>query len=229
MGEDYKRKGMMNQLIKIISNNPDVIRCCISMKNYNENLYDHSINVAYLSMVFGSSCYKNLNEITELFIASILHDYGKMYISRSILDKPGMLTADERKKIEMHSIMGYIHLKKQTKLSNNILYGVLDHHEKVDGSGYSQGKKSCEISDYAKIITIADVYDAMISDRVYRKKFQRDEVSDYINNNAGNHFDKELVHKFLNLIEEIPNLENLEMRLKSMLTEIQQNHYLIFS
>lgn len=229
MDEDYKRYGMLEKISETALNNHDVLRCCISMKNYNENLYDHSCNVAFLSLLLGESYYKNLDEILELFIAALLHDYGKMYIARSILDKPGPLTTDERKTIEMHSVMGYLHLKAQTNFSNNILNGILDHHEKADGSGYSKGKISSDISNYAKIITLADVYDAMISDRVYRGRIQRDSVHEYIIKNAGTSFDKELAKMFLNQVNEISNLAAAEMKFKIILAELQRKKYLIVS
>lgn len=88
-------------------------------------------------------------------------------------------------------------MKNGKCFNERILLGILDHHERMDGTGYSQGKSDKNISKYAKIIMIADVYDAMISDRIYRKRIERCHVYDYLLSNIGSHFDKLLVKLFV--------------------------------
>lgn len=211
-----------NALLKVISqyNYPyyqEVSRCLKDIKIYNEELYEHSRNVAFFSLLLGSHFYKSNKEINELYIASLLHDYGKLFIPKNILEKPDILSKKERQKIEIHSIAGYVYLKQHTKLPTNILYGVLDHHERVDGCGYLLCKKEYKISNYAKIIAIADVYDSMISDRVYRKCIPKEKVEEYIRSNAGTHFNYDLSILFLDLLRIIPvsDLVSMKQQLKN--------------
>jgi HD-GYP domain-containing protein (c-di-GMP phosphodiesterase class II) len=109
-------------------------------------------------------------EIEEVTIAGLLHDIGKIKLDKNILHKPGNLSKKEFDHIKKHSQFGYDIIKSQN-ISTDIKMGVLLHHEKIDGSGYPLGLKGADIHKYAKIIAIADIYDAMTSDRPHRKKF----------------------------------------------------------
>lgn len=190
------------------------IKCVVRLSQYDRALFNHSVNVALLSLVVGIIKYKNLKKHSELFTAALLHDYGKIFISKEILQKPGTLTKEEWKQIEQHSIIGYIYLKQYTCLSGNILYGVLDHHEKINGSGYMLCKDGNNISEYAKIIAIADVYDSMTSDRVYRKKLTKKAAIEYLQINKGKHLDAALTEMFLDFILNIneDEMESIEIQ-----------------
>lgn len=207
-----------NYLMKIISKTneteyyQEVLRCLTEMKAYNDELYEHSENVAFYSILIASIFYKNKKEIMELYTAALLHDYGKIFIPKNIIEKPGILSKNERRKIELHSIAGYIFLKQHTSLPSSVLCGILDHHEKVDGSGYILCKKGYRISNYAKIISIADVYDSMISDRVYRKQIPKIKVKEYIKSKAGSHFDNNLSLLFLTMINDISENDLIYMK-----------------
>lgn len=179
-------------------NEPNISKLFGKLCMYNEELYRHSINVSILSMIIGSYVHDDIKEIKDLFVAGLLHDYGKLFIPREIINKCKGLTLKERRVVETHTTLGYLHLKKETKLNNKILSGVLEHHERIDGTGYGDKKHELNISSYAKIIMIADVYDAMISDRVYRRKIDRGIVYEYLLNNAGRHFSNELIKCFIN-------------------------------
>lgn len=180
----------------------DFILCFSDIRNFSNELYLHSIKVALMSLIMGVRHYQRSHHLKELFLAAMLHDYGKIYISRCILEKRGPLTEDERKTIELHSIAGYFYLKKRTRFNDRILDAVLDHHEKVDGSGYGLCKTTPDICEYAKYIAIADVYDAMISERVYRGPLEKETAANYLIDNAGKHFDEKLVKEFITLVNE---------------------------
>lgn len=182
----------------------DALQCFMSIPRYNHELYRHSTNVAFYSTIIGGAYYQNTNDLKELFLAALFHDIGKLKIPRELLDKPDKLTADERRIIEQHPLMGYVLLQERTNLPERILNGVLDHHERVNGSGYN-GKQGNDISDYAKIISVADVYDAMTSNRVYHKSFPQEIVCNYLYSNAGDLFEKKLVDYFTNHIFDIDN------------------------
>jgi HD-GYP domain-containing protein (c-di-GMP phosphodiesterase class II) len=100
--------------------------------------------------------------------AGLLHDIGKLLIPKHIISKPSKLTEDEFEEIKMHSIKGYQALK-DLNLDVRVKYVALMHHEKCDGSGYPNGFKANQIEGFSKIVAIADVYDAMTSNRTYRQ------------------------------------------------------------
>jgi len=175
--------------------NKEFKNCLSQLKLYNKELYYHSYNVSLLSFIIGNSL--NLDNLFDLYIAAFLHDFGKIFIPKKILEKPGKLSEKEWSFMKLHPELGYIYLKQKTKFSNEVLSGILDHHEKVDGSGYGFNKKGSEISLIGRIIALADVYDAMVVNRVYRKKIDRKAAKSYIKENAGKHFDVELTSLFL--------------------------------
>lgn len=190
---DYSGLNSIYEIIDNVLQNQAVHKCINRLRRYSSDLYKHSSNVALLSILMSKGLYDCAYKYEELFIAALLHDYGKIYTVKSILEKPSLLTVEERKIMEKHSFIDYIYLKNETDLSEEILNSVLDHHERLDGSGYGLMKTSDEITDYAKVIMIADVYDAMASDRVYRKRISSKLVMEYLLSNAGIKFEEYLI------------------------------------
>lgn len=142
----------------------------IKAKN-DDHTYTHSLNVAMLCSVFGQWLKWPEDKIKELTLAGLLHDIGKLQIDNSILNKPGKLTEEEFAIVKRHSQLGYEMVKKQPDITDNIKYGILMHHERINGSGYPLGFKDEQIHDFAKLLAIADIYDAMTSNRTYHEKF----------------------------------------------------------
>lgn len=134
----------------------------------DEGLLRHCENVAVLSTVVGIGYGFNLEELIEIYLGALLHDAGKVKLNKNILYKVGVLTKDERAYTETHTTIGY-KLLKNTSLSNIALEIVRSHHEKIDGSGYPCSLEKKEISIYTQIVTVCDMYEAMTSDRCYRK------------------------------------------------------------
>jgi HD-GYP domain-containing protein (c-di-GMP phosphodiesterase class II) len=110
----------------------------------------------------------------------LLHDIGKCNIPDEILNKPGPLTPEEFKVIKTHATLGYVLIKDIPNINENVMLGVLQHHERMDGSGYPHGIKSKDINMVASIVAVADVYCAMTADRVYKPAFHPFEVASYI-------------------------------------------------
>lgn len=141
-------------------------------------------------------------------IASPLHDVGKVAIPDSILNKPGKLTKEEFELVKTHSMIGYEMLKHSSqKVLNTAATIALTHHEKFDGSGYPNGLKGEEIPLYGRITAISDVFDALGSDRVYKKAWEMDKIVEYFKSERGKHFDPILVDCFLGNIEEFINIK----------------------
>lgn len=183
---------------KEIIDSQNISKYLTEINGYSKELYEHSINVGILSLIVGINSCDNKKYLLELFTSALLHDYGKLNIPKRILEKRDVLTKSERSEMEKHPSCGYQFLKQDNKLSREVLLGILDHHERVDGRGYGNGKCEEEISKLAKTIMIADVYDAMISDRVYRKRIGRGIVYEYLFKCAGTELCRSEVRCFIN-------------------------------
>lgn len=137
------------------------------MRDYDDSTYNHCLNVALISNVFGRWLGLPPDEIKVLTLCGLLHDIGKLKIPDSIIKKPGKLTDEEYAIIKQHSYFGYQILTKKN-LDPRIAQAALLHHERCDGFGYPMGFDRSRIIDFALIVAIADVYDAMTCARVYR-------------------------------------------------------------
>lgn len=139
-----------------------------TLNDYDDSTFNHSLNVSLICNIFSRWLGLSDNEIELLTLAGLLHDVGKLLIPDEIIKKPGKLTAQEFNIIKTHTQKGYELLRKR-KVDIHVQYGALMHHEKCDGSGYPLGMIDNQIDWVAQIITIADIYEAMTSNRVYRE------------------------------------------------------------
>jgi HD-GYP domain-containing protein (c-di-GMP phosphodiesterase class II) len=131
-------------------------------------------------------------------MGALLHDIGKTRIPISILNKNGRLTDEEFCIIKKHPELGYDMVQNVKEINERSRAIILEHHEKVDGSGYPFGLKGKRIHKFSKITCISDVYDAIVSDRVYRKGFAANEAYEFVLGGVGSFFDFELVNVFKN-------------------------------
>ncbi len=137
------------------------------IRKYDESTYAHSINVAIICRLMGQWFGKSKEDVDTLTLCGLLHDIGKIKIPRSILTKPGRLTAEEYEVIKRHPLEGY-NMLKDLPIDTRIKRCALMHHERSDSTGYPLGLVKEEIEEFAIIVSIADVYDAMTSNRCYR-------------------------------------------------------------
>lgn len=161
---------LMNHTLNMLNpewTNPNVFDMLHCMREYDDATYVHCMNVALICNIFARWLRLDETEIRDVTISGLLHDIGKTKIPDSIIKKPGKLTEQEYNIIKRHPQEGYMMLN-DSALSDAIRSAVLMHHERCDGSGYPFGLTSDKIGKYAKIVAIADVYDAMTSARVYR-------------------------------------------------------------
>ena len=138
-----------------------------NMREYDDSTFAHCLNVGLICNVFAGWLRLPKEEVEMATACGLLHDIGKLLIPRDIITKPGKLTNLEYYQVKKHSFEGYQLLLSQN-IDRHICNAALMHHERCDGSGYPQGLTDSEIDRYAKIVAIADVYDAMTSARVYR-------------------------------------------------------------
>lgn len=157
-----------DRIIKEGRNGMHIFEMLHGIRNYDDMTYVHSLNVSLICSVFAGWLKMSKEETKILTQAGLLHDVGKMLITKDIISKPARLTEDEYEEVKTHSIKGY-QVLKDLNLDVRVKYASLMHHEKCDGSGYPNGFKSNQIEDFSKIVAIADVYDAMTSNRTYRQ------------------------------------------------------------
>lgn len=143
----------------------DMMQC---LRGFDDMTYMHSMNVALICHMFGSWLGLTKSESDVLVTCGLLHDIGKLQIPSEIISKPGKLTDEEFDLIRSHPHLGYKILQSKD-LDNRVKLAALQHHERYNGSGYPKHLKGSEISNFSAIVAIADVYDAMTSNRVYRK------------------------------------------------------------
>ena len=148
----------------------DLISCLSKVRSISEYTYTHSLNVSLLCSLLGSWLNLGHKHIEQLSYCGILHDIGKSKISPEILNKPDTLTEEEFDKIKQHPLIGYKMLEGNKEISKDVALGVLMHHEREDGSGYPFGFKSERIHYYAKVLAVVDTFDAMTSNRIYKKR-----------------------------------------------------------
>ena len=187
---------MLDQILK----HRDVQLNLLDLKFFDDYTYAHSVNTTVLSLLTGISLKENHIELRKLGASAMLHDMGKFFISKEILNKPGRLSAQEHEKIQKHSEYGYEYLKKQCFVSPEILTAVIDHHEKIDGTGYPHGKKDNAISRHGRIIAVCDVFDALTSDRPYRKALPPSEAIEFLLGGSSIHFDTDVIQAFMKRI-----------------------------
>ncbi|WP_408997827.1 HD-GYP domain-containing protein [Sulfurovum sp.] len=165
---------------------------------------NHVKRVAEYSKILALKSGLGENEAEMLKLASPMHDIGKVGIPDNILNKPDKLTADEFEIMKTHASLGYEMLKHSNK---KILQAAAivskEHHEKYNGEGYPNGLKGDEIHIYARITAVADVFDALGSDRVYKKKWDDKDIFEYLKKESGESFDPKLIDIFFENIDEI--------------------------
>jgi putative two-component system response regulator len=161
----------------------------------------HSERVTYISMILGKAMNLSKQEIKSLQTGAIFHDLGKIGIYPTLLNKPASLTDDEMLLIKQHPTIGE-KIIKPIAFDKEVSSIVSQHHERYDGKGYPSGLKNHDISLGAKIVAIADSYDAMTSLRSYRQKLTHEQASDEIKRCSGTQFDPICVEYFLKIAEE---------------------------
>lgn len=169
-GGTVNKEELLSKTISLVSPKQttlDVFDMLHNMRQVNDSTYAHSLNVAIISRIIGKWLHFSNAELDTLTLAGLLHDIGKTKIPDEVLNKDGKLTDEEFQMIRNHPKYGYDILKSQP-LNSHIKKAALMHHERCDGSGYPMGLTMEEIDDYALIIAIADVYDAMTAARSYR-------------------------------------------------------------
>jgi len=201
--EDMKH--ISRNIIEDLTNNSDLLINMVDLKNVSNYTYEHSVNVAIISLILGIELKLSRKELQVLFIGALLHDIGKTLIPKEIVNKKDELTEEEKEIMKKHPELGFSYLRENFNLSPRSNIIALEHHERVDGMGYPKGAIGRHIHMYAKIVAVADVFDAMTSDKPYKKALPTNEAIEYIMGNAGTQFDFKIVDIFSKKLMPYPN------------------------
>lgn len=193
----------VNESLKIIDELAEYIVC---EGNVNTNLYEineydnytyiHCVDTSIMAIFLASSLNFNMDQLKDIGRGAILHDIGKLRIAETIINKKSILSVQEFNEIKKHPIYGYEMLLKAGIKDEYILKAVLQHHERIDGLGYPDHIKQDKITEFAKIISICDVFTALSANRSYRPMFNPNEAYEYILSGVNTLFDESYVDKF---------------------------------
>lgn len=198
---DAIRRQVQVALPDMIRNN-DVLMRLNQLKETDDYTFNHSLRVSILATMVGKWMGFDRKELEEIAQAGLLFDVGKLKIPEYILKKHEEYTTDEYELIKRHPQFGYGVLLKTKGISKTIKYAALHHHERLDGSGYPFRIRESQIHPHAKIIMVCDVFDALISDKPYKKKMSSVLAADYINWSSGKLFDSTVCYVLLKNISE---------------------------
>lgn len=192
--------GKFKDIVKNITNellgNKKALNLMSTVKAYDDYIFTHSLNVMIYSTQVALNKGLSTAMVEKLGMGALLHDVGKLMIPIEILNKPGKLTNSEYEIVKDHAETGFEVLRKQSEISLISAHCAYQHHERIDGSGYPRGIKESSIHEFAKIMGICDVFDAVTSDRVYRKPMLPHEAMELIYAGSGTQFDIDYVNLF---------------------------------
>lgn len=195
---------LVEELVTTVSDDPSAALWLTNIKKQDEYTSIHCVNVCVLALAFGAHLGLERHELVRLGVGSLLHDVGKTRTPREILQKPGKLTPDEVAIIKRHPEDGYEIMSADARMSQEALEVIRLHHERLGGQGYPYGLSGDDIPRHALITAVADVYDAMTSDRVYRRAKPADQVLQDLYKNADARFGADLVQEFIRCVGVFP-------------------------
>lgn len=164
-------KRTVDNMLRMVLKDRAVLLHLTEVRELDTYIFGHSLNVCMLSLILGLFLKLKRGKLKNLGIAALLHDVGRARIPRHILYKPSPLTVEEFAEVKKHSAYGCKIIKECGQLPEEVTLAVLRHHERLDGSGYPGGLRGDEIGLFARILAVADVFDALLADRPFRQAF----------------------------------------------------------
>jgi len=192
-GFDELADGMIDSVLR----NHNALACLGRIRQKDNYLMEHSINLAVLMGIFAKSMKIDRDTMHHVMVGALLHDIGKIMVPDNILHKPGKLDDDEFSRMKQHVVFSRDLLKKTPGIHPLTVDVAAQHHERIDGSGYPEGLKGCDICREGKMVAITDVYDAITADRCYHKGLAPTVALKKLLEWSGTHLDEKLVHTFI--------------------------------
>ncbi len=195
----------LNSIIDEILANPDTQISLSDIGAADEYTFTHSVSTTVYSLIIASKLGYTRSMLEKLGTGALLHDIGKILLDSRIVNKVGKLDELEYEHVKKHTVLGYEALKKCVNLTELSRIISLYHHERMDGKGYPTGTPAAELHEFTRIVAIADVYDALVSDRCYRSKWSANQAVNYLVEHAETQFDLKLVSVLIKQIAIYPN------------------------
>lgn len=197
--------GLVQSILNQLQGRKEVISILSDVIISDDYIFTHSLNVTIYSLALGKELGLPVSRLEEIGLGAMLHDVGKMFIPEEILNKKGKLKDEEFEILKQHTGSGFEFLRKSPNIPLLAAHCAFQHHERLNGTGYPRGIKESEIHPYAKIIAVADVFDAVTSNRVYRDAMLPHEGLEILYAGVGNLFDQKMVEAFRKTIAVYPN------------------------
>ncbi len=195
----------VGDVITDILKNPDVQVSLNDIASNDEYTFTHSVSTMVYALMIARKLNYSEQMLSLLGMGTLLHDIGKVLIDPAIMFKDGTLTKQEYEYVKLHTLYGYQVLRRIAMLPEQVRLISYTHHERLDGHGYPRGLMGEEISEFARIVAIADVYDALTTDRCYRKKWPASKAMDFLISRGETDFDPTLVALFTQQLAVYPN------------------------
>jgi len=204
-------KKAVSECVQSIIKSPDALMWLTQLKNRDEYTSQHSMNVCILAIALGRHIALSEANLEDLGLCGMMHDMGKMRIPLEILNKSGRFEPDELAVMQSHPAMGWKLLMTDPEMPGCAIDTAYGHHERADGKGYPRGLTLDRIHPYTRIVSIADTYDAITSDRVYQKGQTHLEAINIMTKSMGSQLDSGLVLKFIECVGIYPPGNFVEM------------------
>lgn len=202
--DTYALRSEVKAMVDEIIANRDAMIHTADLRTYQDYVYAHSVNVAVIAVLIALSLDYNEAKLIDLAIGALLHDIGMLVVPKEILLKIGNLTPAESATVQDHARQGFEIIRKRRDVSTLAAHIAFQHHERVDGTGYPRRLKGDAIHEYARIVAAADIFDALIADRPYRKGLLPHEAYEIIMTLADKYIDKTILDIFLTNIAIYP-------------------------
>lgn len=190
-------RNLIKHILNDVMNSSGVMTTLSSLVDHNAYTYVHSVQVATYSIALHVRMFElSRDELMDVGIGSLFHDYGKVYVPRVLLEKPGKLSASEFMEVKKHPVYGYSTLKDLDIFTPVALGIVKHHHEKENGNGYPDGLSSYDIARSSKITAIADVFSALTTNRSYREALSKETAMDIMYGEMEGSFDMQYLNTF---------------------------------
>lgn len=190
-------KKVLRELVVEIIRNRDSMIHQLDMRTYQDYIYAHSVNTCVLSVLIAVNLDYPEGKLTDLALGTMLHDIGMMMLPDALLMKMGNLTPEESKQVQQHPEDGFNILRTVREIPITVAHIAYQHHERVDGKGYPRNLTADKILEFAKVAAVADTFDALVSDRPYRKGMVPHEAYEVMMALADSYVDRDILHLFL--------------------------------
>ncbi|WP_432776419.1 HD-GYP domain-containing protein [Brevibacillus gelatini] len=193
-----------SSILDDLMQNEQMVGHLTTISSHSPSLYHHSVNVSVLATAVGMSLGYNRTQLMNLGIGAMLHDIGKVSLPEELLQKKERWNAEEQELAKQHTTLGFNLLRKQPDISLLSAHICLQHHERLNGSGYPQGLVGKQIHEFAQIVGLCDIYDSLTSPRPWRKRYMPQDAVEYLLGSGGHLFELHLVNAFIKHIAIFP-------------------------